>query len=43
MKHILSVMRGAELHEVLAKLPGYAASDAGSIKTVNEVLHGDKA
>jgi molybdate transport repressor ModE-like protein len=39
MKQILSVMRGAEFHEALAKLPGYAASDTGSIKTVNEVFN----
>jgi molybdate transport repressor ModE-like protein len=43
MKHILSVMRGAEFHDALAKLPGYAAADTGVIKTVNEVFHGKKA
>jgi molybdate transport repressor ModE-like protein len=39
MQHILSVMRGAEFHDALAKLPGYAADDTGAIKTVNEVFH----
>jgi molybdate transport repressor ModE-like protein len=39
MQHILSVMRGAGFHEALAKLPGYAASDTGVIKTINEVFH----
>jgi molybdate transport repressor ModE-like protein len=38
MKHILAVMRGAEFHQALANLPGYSASDTGSIKTVNEVF-----
>jgi molybdate transport repressor ModE-like protein len=38
MKHILSVMRSAEFHDALAKLPGYAAADTGAIKTVNEVF-----
>jgi molybdate transport repressor ModE-like protein len=42
MKHILSVLRGAQFHEALANLPGYAASDTGAIKTVNEVF-GKKA
>lgn len=43
MKRILSILRGAEFHEALRKLPGYAASDTGSIMTVNEVFHGRKA
>jgi molybdate transport repressor ModE-like protein len=38
MKHILSVMRGAEFHQALANLPGYSASDTGAIKTVNDVF-----
>jgi len=43
MQHILSVMRGAEFHDALAKLPGYAAADTGAIKTVNEVFHARRA
>jgi molybdate transport repressor ModE-like protein len=43
MQHILSVMRGAEFHDALAKLPGYAAADTGTIKTVNDVFHGSRA
>jgi molybdate transport repressor ModE-like protein len=43
MKQILAVLRGAEFHGALAQLPGYAASDTGAIKSVNEVFHGKKS
>jgi molybdate-binding protein len=43
MQHILALLRSAEFHDVLVKLPGYAASDTGAIKTVNEVFHGKKS
>lgn len=43
MKQILSVLRGAEFRDALVQLPGYAASDTGAIKTVNEVFHSKKA
>lgn len=43
MKQILSVLRGAEFRDALVRLPGYAASDTGAIKTVNEVFHGKRA
>jgi hypothetical protein len=43
MQHILAVLRGAEFRDALVKLPGYAASDTGAIKTVNEVFHGKKS
>ncbi len=33
MQHILAVLRGAEFRDALVKLPGYAASDTGAIKT----------
>jgi molybdate transport repressor ModE-like protein len=42
MRHILSVMRGSEFHDALVKLPGYAASDTGTIKTINEVFQSAK-
>lgn len=38
MKQILTVLRGPEFHVALAKLPGYAASDTGTIKSVKEVF-----
>jgi molybdate transport repressor ModE-like protein len=43
MKQILAVLRGNAFRDALAALPGYAASDTGAIKTVNEVFHGKKS
>jgi molybdate transport repressor ModE-like protein len=43
MQQILAVLRGDKFHQALARLPGYAASDTGAIKTVGEVFHGKKS
>jgi molybdate transport repressor ModE-like protein len=42
MKQILAVLRGDGFRDALAGLPGYAASDTGAIKTINEVFLGRK-
>ena len=38
MKRVLVIMRSAPFRAAISKLPGYAVSDAGSIKTVREVF-----
>jgi molybdate-binding protein len=40
VKRVLGVMRNAAIHEALAGLPGYAAKDAGVVKTLNEAING---
>jgi molybdate transport repressor ModE-like protein len=40
VKRVLAVMRSAAFHEALAGLPGYAAKDAGVVKTLNEAFNG---
>jgi molybdate-binding protein len=43
MKQILAVLRGNAFRDAIAGLPGYAASDTGAIKTINDVFVGKKS
>jgi molybdate-binding protein len=38
VRRILSIMRSAAFHQEIARIPGYAIRDAGTIKTIREVL-----
>lgn len=38
MKLILTIMRGKEFHDAVAGLPGYAALDAGQVKSIHEAF-----
>jgi molybdate transport repressor ModE-like protein len=38
VRRILAIMRSADFHEAIARIPGYAIRDAGKIKTIREVL-----
>ena len=38
VRRILAVMRSADFHQEIARIPGYAIRDAGKIKTTREVL-----
>jgi molybdate-binding protein len=38
LKRVLEIMRSPEFHEAVSHLPGYAAHDAGQIKTVREAF-----
>ncbi len=38
MRQVLSILRGAEFHDALIKLPGYASADTGTIKSVSDVF-----
>ncbi len=37
-KRVLAIMRGAEFHDAISALPGYAARDVGVVKPVREVF-----
>src|ERR1700752_4106373 len=38
MQRLLDVMKGSEFHKAVAELPGYVASNTGSVSTVQEFL-----
>jgi molybdate-binding protein len=38
MKRVLAIMRGAEFHDAISALPGYAAKDVGVVKPLREVF-----
>jgi molybdate transport repressor ModE-like protein len=40
VRRILAIMRSADFHQEIARIPGYAIQDAGKIKTIREVLRG---
>ena len=39
MQRVLDIMKGSEFQNAVAALPGYEASDTGSVHTVREFLH----
>jgi len=38
MRHVLDIMKGREFHKAIATLPGYEATNTGSVHTVKEFL-----
>jgi molybdate transport repressor ModE-like protein len=38
MRRVLDIMKGSEFHQAVATLPGYKATDTGSVHTVREFL-----
>jgi molybdate transport repressor ModE-like protein len=38
MRHVLDIMKGSEFHKAIATLPGYEATNTGSVHTVKEFL-----
>jgi molybdate-binding protein len=38
MRRVLDIMKGSEFHQGVASLPGYVASDTGTVSTVKEFL-----
>jgi molybdate transport repressor ModE-like protein len=38
MRRVLDIMKGSEFHKAVAELPGYEATDTGSVHTVREFL-----
>jgi molybdate transport repressor ModE-like protein len=38
VKRLIAIMRGAEFHKAISEIPGYAAKDSGSIKTIAEAF-----
>jgi hypothetical protein len=38
MQRVLAVMKGQEFHKAVAELPGYIATNSGSVSTVQEFL-----
>jgi molybdate transport repressor ModE-like protein len=39
MRRVLDIMKGSEFHRAVAALPGYEATDTGSVHTVKEFLN----
>ena len=38
MRRVLDIMKGSEFHKAIATLPGYEATNTGSVHTVKEFL-----
>jgi hypothetical protein len=38
MKRVLAIMQGEEFQSAISKLPGYKASETGTVKTVSMVF-----
>lgn len=39
MQRVLAIMRSAEFHDAVSRLPGYKTKDAGLVKTIKEMFH----
>jgi hypothetical protein len=40
MQRVLEIMKGREVHEAVAALPGYFAANTGAVRTANNFWRG---